>query len=68
MTLPQVYELMAYWESWPPLHRLFAPVASPGRRRRAVSPAEGAGGIGALLALAPGGLCRRENLSQGGGG
>ncbi len=56
MTLPQVLELTAYWHSHPPVHLLLAawlqykPKAST------------TGAVDALLALAPGGVCRLDQL------
>ncbi|HXP29710.1 MAG TPA: hypothetical protein VN832_01380 [Stellaceae bacterium] len=67
MTLPQVYELMAYWETWPPLHVLAARVL--GYRPNPRTPQARAGkvraGIDGLLALAPDGMCRVEHLRGG---
>jgi hypothetical protein len=50
MTLPQFYDLCAYWADHPPLHELVAGYL--GYKRKAKEPAAD---LGALLALAPGG-------------
>lgn len=77
MTLPQVRELMAYWESWPPLHVLIAcclrgPRREAQNRRHAgampLPEGEGGAALGGLLALAPGGICRLEDWARQRGG
>ena len=57
MTLPQFYDLCAYWAEHPPLHELAAGyLGYKGKKKE--PPAD----LGALLALAPGGVLRAAAL------
>ena len=60
MTLPQFYDLCAYWAEHPPLHELVAGYL--GYRPRPSAPAAD---LGALLALAPGGVLKAASLRGG---
>ena len=60
MTLPQVLELTAYWAKHPPVHLLVAAYLGYRRKDSAPSPND----IGALLAKAPGGVCRIDRLRE----
>jgi len=53
MTLPQFYDLCAYWTDHPPLHELVAGYLGY-KRKVGEPPAD----LGALLALAPGGVLK----------
>ena len=57
MTLPQFYDLCAYWADHPPPHELVAGYL--GYRKRPSAPAAD---LGALLALAPGGVLKAAAL------
>jgi hypothetical protein len=62
MTLPQVYELLDYWERHPPLHLLVAGYLGYRPQRKSDRAAAAPRDIGALLGLAPGGVGRVEQL------
>ncbi len=57
MTLPQFYDLCAYWMDHPPAHELVAGYLGY-KRKASEAPAD----LGALLALAPGGLLKAAAL------
>jgi hypothetical protein len=61
MTLPQVYELLGYWEKHPPVHLLVAGYLGY-RPKPKIRPASAAADIGGLIGLAPGGLAKIEDL------
>ncbi len=59
MTLPQFYELCAYWTEHPPLHELVAGYLGY-RRKPSQTPAD----LGALRALAPGGMLSTHGMTR----
>ena len=67
MTLPQVYELMTYWETWPPVHVLAARFLGyrPKPRTALARAGKARAGIDGLLALAPNGICPGRAFARG---
>jgi hypothetical protein len=61
MTLPQFYDLCAYWADHPPVHELVAGYL--GYKRKETAPSAN---LGALLALAPGGVLKAAALREAG--